>query len=105
MASKSDFSIWAMASLAEVQPVTWWPAASRMAHFSLTTLLSSSTQRILAIGETRVRTATYNLQSFCGSILALSNTQPMVLSKFFPNGFGLGEKVEIARATGFGISA
>src|SRR5947209_7996164 len=39
-----------MASRAEVEAVTTCPAASRMAHFNVTTWGSSSTQRILAIG-------------------------------------------------------
>src|SRR5580698_252517 len=41
-----SFSI---ASWAEVDGVTWCPAASRMAHLSVTMFGSSSTQRILAI--------------------------------------------------------
>src|SRR5580700_10142850 len=39
-----------MASCAEVDGVAWCPAASRMAHFSVTMFGSSSTQRIFAIG-------------------------------------------------------
>src|SRR5215468_4080486 len=48
-ASKTLFWSFSIASRAEVEGVTVWPAASRMAHFSLTTEGSSSTQRILAI--------------------------------------------------------
>src|SRR5215472_18917641 len=48
-ASKTLFWSLSIASRADVEGVTVWPAASRMAHFSLTTEGSSSTQRILAI--------------------------------------------------------
>src|SRR5271169_3191889 len=55
-ASKAVCSILLMASRAEVDAVAVWPACARIAHLSVTTCGSSSTQRILAIsGPCRAR--------------------------------------------------
>src|SRR5215472_10107809 len=121
-----------MASRAEVEAVTMCPAASRMAHFKVTTCGSSSTQRILAIAmsfnagaplSARIReiwgcqTSRALAGLFSGShyvevkSFTSGTFMPSTLSHrsgipdFLSYGLGLGEQQQVVRAPGLGIGS
>src|SRR5262249_32115831 len=106
-----------MASRAELEAVTVWPAASRMAHFSLTTEGSSSTQRILAIKvlqtmrrrnraggclrkETEPRAALFS-SSCCAKSNPARGVHRAGVADLFGHGLGLRKQQQVIGTAGF----
>src|SRR5437773_2309923 len=77
-----------------------------MAHLSLTTLLSSSTQRILAIrGDSGQNARPATCHHSAAEPCLLSNKGAALLRQFLTYRFGLREQVQVIRSSGLRIGS